>query len=649
MVVEPASIVTLQRTLQTLYMVVSVIFCNVLPVEARLPYEEICTYRCKCDEILLRVNCTSANFNDVPDIPRNTRALVLDNNLLSVIEESFFVTLTSLRYLSLAWNQIDDIQDGGFRSQKKVMKLDLRHNRLGEVPLALKHLKSLIELDLSWNQIGILTNKVHEQKTEEPWSNITNLSTLRLDHNVLTLLPVVVFSKLVNLQYLSVSNNHLTALPDGALANLNQLEYINLSFNNLTSVSKSPSSNFNETTGAMNTGHLVSVIVEYSDFVTRPTLDVDYVADDNAHGITTSCFNGHFRIRRLIIQNNQLMALLRGIFHDLVNLEYLYLERNRIGFIQRGTFDNLVKLRELYLQENALEHFPRRMFEPLRNLVILNLDNNILIDITPLSTEYLFSLRRLSIRRNNLKFVPFDGFTRFQSLEELYVNGNQLQKIPRIKGLSQLRFIDLSFNEIREITPIDAFAGTQLEVIDLRRNSLETISFDTFAYLNNLRIVRLAGSNYVCDCRLQWALDYSYKLDWMYDTYNYPDYKAQIDVIRCQKPRVFVGLSLQNILWSGSNNHKLRCTTYVESHAINILLSSWGAILVFFLLMFWIHTFLDFKRKFGVRRPKKRFMAKHYATNAKFTPFFDESGQITFRTFDSDVERFNVVDEETTV
>ena len=649
MVVEPATIVTLHRILQILCMVVSVIFCHVLPVEARLPYEEICTYGCKCDEILLRVNCTGGNFNDVPGIGRNTRALVLDNNLLSVIKESFFVTLTSLRYLSLAWNQIDDIQDGGFRSQRNLMKLDLRHNKLGEVPLALKHLKSLIDLDLSWNQIGVLTNKVHEEKTEEPWSNITKLSNLRLDHNVLTLLPVVVFSKLVNLEYLSVSNNHLVALPNGALANLILLEFINLSYNNLTSVSKSPSSDFNETTGVTNIGHLVSVVVEYSDFVTRPAVDVDYVADNNAFGITTSCFNGHFRIKRLFMQNNQLKALFKGLFHDLMNLEYLYLERNLIGFIQRGTFDNLVKLRELYLQENMLEHFPRKMFEPLRKLVILNLDDNNLNDITPLSNEYIFSLRRLSIRRNNLSFVPLDGFTRFQSLEELYVNGNQLKKIPKVKGLSKLRFINLSVNKIREITPIDAFAGTQLEVIDLRRNSLETISFDTFAYLNNLKRVRLAGSNYVCDCRLQWALDYSYTLDWMYDSYNYPDFKAQIDVIRCQKPRVFVGLSLQKILWSGSNNHKLRCTTYVESHAINILLSSWGAILAFFLLMFWIHTCFDFKRKFGVRRPKKKFMAKHYATNAKFTPFFDESGQITFRTFDSDVERFNVVDEETTV
>ena len=637
-------------------MVVSVVICYVIPVEARLPFEDVCKHRCKCNEILLRVNCTRANLHDVPDIRSNTRALILDKNEFHVIKETFFVKLMSLRHLSLSWNKIDDIEDGSFRSQRKVIKLDMRNNHLGEVPLALKHMKSLMELDLRWNQIGVLTNIANGPRTQEPWSNVTNIRILRLDHNLLTLLPVVVFSKLVNLQYLSVSHNNLTAIPDDALVNLNLLEYINLSFNNLTNSTYSSLTfstysrrlPINTTIDIIKTSdNEVSVLDEF-DFSTSPPLDTDYIADNAAYGITTSCFKGKFILTKLFMQHNKIQALLTGIFSDLSDLEILHLERNFIEVIENGTFDSLLKLRELHLQENYLQILPQTMFQSLRDLELLKLNRNFLIDISPLTSAPIFSLTRLSLDTNYISSVPDNGFTNFPALEQLYFNENHLEAVPTVKGLRNLRIIDLSYNFIREITPWDAFVGTQLEIIDLRENTLETISFETFSHLQNtLRMVKLSGSSYICDCRLQWTFEYDNNpeaLKWMYDSYGF----GEIQVIECHEPQLYKGKPLSQVKYS-NENHKLRCTTYIESHMITILLSSWGAILGFFLLIFWIHTLFDFKSKFGTRHPRKRYMAMHYADNPGANPLADEAGQITFRTFDSDSEGAGVVDEETTV
>ena len=635
--------------LYTVYMVVNVVICYVVPAEARLPFEEVCKHRCKCDEILLRVNCTHANLKHVPDIRTNTRALILDKNVFTVIDEAFFVKLTSLRHLSLSWNKIDDIQDGSFRSQRKVIKLDMRNNYLGEVPLALKHMKSLMELDLRWNQIGVLTNIANGPRTQEPWSNVTNLRILRLDHNLLTLLPVVVFSKLVRLQYLSASYNNLVAIPDDALVNLNLLEYINLSFNNLTSSAYSRSLPFNTTFDVIKTSDNEVSVLDELEFSTAPTLDTDYIADNSAYGITTSCFKRKFILTKLYLQHNQIQALLTGVFSDLLDLKILHLERNHIEVIENGTFDSLLKLRELHLQENVLQVLPQTMFQPLRNLEHLKLNRNFLVDISPLTTAPIFTLTRLSLDTNNIRSVPDNGFTNFPALEILYFNENQLEAVPAVKGLSHLQIIDLSYNYIREITPLDAFAGTQLEIIDLRENALQTISFETFSHLQNtLKMVKLSGSSYICDCRLQWTFEYDENnpdaLQWMYDSYGY----REIDLIECHEPQLYKGKPLSEVKFS-NENHKLRCTTYIESHMITILLSSWGAILGFFLLIFWIHTLFDFKSKFGTRHPRKRYMAMHYADNPGANPLADETGQITFRTFDSDSEGPGVVDEETTV
>ena len=609
-----------------------------------MEYLQVCSQRCTCDEIRLKVDCTDAAFSTMPDIRVNTRALILDGNHFSVVEKTFFEKMSNLRFLSLAWNKIDDIHDGSFKSQRKVMKMYLNHNQLGEVPLALKHMRELVELDLSSNQIGVLTNIANSPNTtQEPWSNLTSIQRLMLDHNRITLLPVVVFSKLTQLEYLSVVDNFLVAIPDGSLLNLHHLLYLNVSNNKLTSSSSYRLTPYNQTGGRQESPVFLD---DESDFSTAPTLEIDYLADNSANGITPLTFKGLWNLRALDLRGNFIYELLTGIFSDLTSLETLCLQSNSMRVIQEGTFDSLVEVLELYLHDNKLSYLPDDMFEPLRSLTTLDLDQNQITNLTPLiSSTHMFKLKYISVRKNHLIIIPPPGFSKIPSLEELYLERNILQTVPEVHGLSHLRVLNLGYNQIQEILPVRAFEGTAIANIDLTYNRLETVLRETIADLDGtLQVLKLSGDQYVCDCRLQWILD-DYNYEWMY---NSIDYNSQIHTVKCKQPRIFFTRTLDKVKWS-PENFKLKCTEYAEQHIVTILLLSWSGIVGFFLLIFWFHTLLNFKKKFGTRHPKKRYMALYYADKTSTAPLTEGPGQVTFRTFESESEGVDVVDEETTV
>ena len=592
-----------------------------------LPYDN-CPEWCMCDEIYLHVNCTSSNLTSLQPINNNTRSLILDRNQLSVITKNFFWGMTNLRYLSLVDNIIDEIKPTSFQNQRKLVTLDLSGNLFGEVPsAALQHLRVLKELDLHDNQIRTLS--------KEPWYNLSRLEILHLDSNSILNIPMVMTSQLKRVIEFTISNNNISAIPSYQFINCTNLLRLDLSYNQITFKSKSTVTNMPYYT-----------YNDHSSEVPTVATEEEYLADDTAEGITVDSLKGLTKLKDLDLSVNQITHLEYGIFNDLTALEILAIDNNKLTFIEDDVFLNQYNLLVLSLSGNKLKCLSSIMFENLRSLEVLQLSNNRIVDILPLTSIHMFNLRELHLKDNSIKEVPAPGFAEHPNLERLYLQKNHLRYIPDVRNLSRLSVLNLNRNNIREISPVNAFEGTAITELHLSNNKLKSLDYGIiYSIKSTLMRLTVKGNNYVCDCKLTWIVNNALEFDFLYDQMlgKYLD-----SLIICESPPMLAEMALYDGV--GEDVGKLKCTEYADPHRILLLVTSWSGVVAFSLVLFWVYTYFDFKQRFYFKTSRKRYrlVHTHASDENDNVSLTGRNSKVRFRSFDSDTEGF-VYDEETTV
>ncbi|XP_037915556.1 protein slit isoform X1 [Hermetia illucens] len=105
-------------------------------------------------------------------------------------------------------------------------ELYLESNEITAIPMdRISHLKSLTRLDLSNNQITMLSNYT--------FANLTRLSTLIISYNRLQCVQRDALRGLKNLRVLSLYGNHISMIPEGSFADLQAITHIALGSNPL--------------------------------------------------------------------------------------------------------------------------------------------------------------------------------------------------------------------------------------------------------------------------------------------------------------------------------------------------------------------------------------------------------------------------------
>lgn len=82
----------------------------------------------------------------------------------------------------------------------------------------------------------------------------------------------------------------------------------------------------------------------------------------------------------------------------------------------------------------------------------------------------LFSLSKLGLKHKDL---PVKLLSRLVSLESLNLSGNRLQEFPRDLKLPLLRFLDMSDNQIEDVTTLEALSG--VEELKMENNLYVTV------------------------------------------------------------------------------------------------------------------------------------------------------------------------------
>lgn len=416
-----------------------------------------------------------------------------------------------LTRLDISNNRILDLDHIRLDELAELTRLDVFNNRLFALPNYFAQFKALKYLIVSNNKFEVFPTIVCQ---------ISSLVELDMSFNLLTTLPDEI-GQLRSLERLCLTGNGITGLPPtfNRLSSLRELDIRNNSIDDLAILDQLPC--------------LTSVQIEHNKCTTlafhlvslkklRAVYNPLTKFGPTGTGHTLTCLN---------LSNAKLTALDDSMFSNLAALDNLYLDHNSIRVLPDSVC-TLANLTTLSCRYNKLESLPENIGR-LASLQILNVSNNDLHSLPP-SVWQLTELGTLNASSNLLTEFPdpptislTQPITHVMStvedgtasaslrndimplhsagpntgplvavLEHLYLADNRLpdEVFHPISLLTELKVLNLSFNEIFEIPHRTLAKNSQLESLYLSGNKLTTLPEDDFEKLFDLKVLHLNGN-----------------------------------------------------------------------------------------------------------------------------------------------------------
>ena len=279
---------------------------------------------------------------------------------------------------------------------------------------------------------------------------------------------------------LNLGNKGLTATPSGTFDGLTNLEKLYLSLNGLEEL---PADLFD-------------------DLDNLEHLDLNY---NRLEELPADLFDDLDNLKRLELVDNHLGELPADIFDGLSKLEVLYLSANDLSALPDGVFDDLPNLRFLLLRHNDLKELPADLFDDLDNLEHLSLGFNDL-DLDELPSDFFSAFPKLTwldlsgIGKDiqgdytgTMTTLSYDWFDSLSDLEYLDLSFNELSALPAdvFDGFTDLKYLNLGVNDLSAL-PADVFdSPSKLEHLSLSNNQLDALPADVFDGLSSLEVLKL--------------------------------------------------------------------------------------------------------------------------------------------------------------
>ena len=414
---------------------------------------------------------------------------------------------TSLVYLDLTYNWHIICEDLDWISHLPLLThLDLTGVNLSKAihwPQAINKMPSLTELYLSDTQL--------------PWSTIPTISISHINSSdslaVLDLsfngLTFSIYPWLFNfsscLVHLDLSSNDLVgSIPDslvsmvcleslilrgngkltgenlGLLSHLPSLKQLDLSYVNLSKAIHWPQaiSEMPSLTELYLSGSQLPWIISTISISHINSSDSLAVLDLSSNGLTFSIYPWLFNLFsnsslvHLELSHNDLNGSIPDAFGNISTLAYFDLSNNDLNGSIPDALGNMTALAHLDLSWNQLEGEILKSLRVLCNLQTSRLSQGNLIE------------------RSGKDFLSCSN----DKLEDLYLSGNQFRgSFPDLSGFSQLRELNLGFNQLNGTLPGSIGQLPQLEVLSIPSNSLQgTVSANHFFGLFKLKHLDLS-------------------------------------------------------------------------------------------------------------------------------------------------------------
>uniref|UniRef100_A0A672NLH0 PH domain and leucine rich repeat protein phosphatase 1 n=1 Tax=Sinocyclocheilus grahami TaxID=75366 RepID=A0A672NLH0_SINGR len=398
------------------------------------------------------------------------QTLVLDGNLLSALPVELG-RLQRLVYLGLSFNEFTQVPSV-LEQLPAVERLCMAGNKVCVLMLQAFRLLTLKHIDLRLNQISAVL-------PDEP-EFLRHVTQLDVRDNCLSELDASVFPRL---EVLHCQRNRIRRLRLRGCA----LKALYASSNGTDAASLA---------AHMNTHSLVSTDAHRAECVS-------YVS-------AAALLLCSVSLRKILAGHNQLKRLPERVERPAV--EVLDLQHNQLTELPCNLFLKSESLRCLNASANKLENLPPSSLSEESSSVLqeLYLTNNHLTDrCVPQLTGHTH-LRILHMAYNHLQTFPASKMAKLEELEELDLSGNRLKAVPttimncrrmhtlaahsncigvfpEVLQLTEMKCVDLSCNELREITLPDSLPP-KLQELDLTGNLRLNLDHKT---LDNIRCFRI--------------------------------------------------------------------------------------------------------------------------------------------------------------
>ncbi|XP_030388365.1 uncharacterized protein LOC115634649 [Scaptodrosophila lebanonensis] len=188
-------------------------------------------------------------------------------------------------------------------------------------------------------------------------------------------------------------------------------------------------------------------------------------------------------VEELDFSRNNLMELNPNAFSHLSNIVYINLAQNGLMKIPKNVFDSVETIEELDLSYNSLKELPENIFNRTA-LAILHLKYNSFTGDLKIAGS---DLQQLDLSFNSITQVHHSMFDKMTGLTNLNLKGNGIKKIQpdSFLSLKSLRHIDLSINDLDQLSSMLFFKNSELDVIRMNDNPrLSQLPTDGFISYN---------------------------------------------------------------------------------------------------------------------------------------------------------------------
>ncbi|KPM04120.1 chaoptin-like protein 2 [Sarcoptes scabiei] len=401
--------------------------------------------------------------------------LRLQNNHLQHIRKGVFYSLPNLKNLDLQMNRIESIES--FESLANIQNINLQGNRLrtfnGNV-LSSFH-SSLSYLNLANNQLISIEN--------DTFRNRNKLEIIWLNHNQIKQISANAFDGLSGAEKLYLDHNKINFIEEKAFFSMKSLTYLNLEYNQLA--------------------HLTRNMFEGLESLIELRLKSSEIIGIEANFL--SCFK---LLQILDLSDNRIYSIRKNMFQSGDSITELYLSNAMIDEIEKDSFANLQSLRLLDLSRNSINARQMNVLKLPGSIKKLNISWNNLSNEkgTKLNANFINQLGP-SLEILDLSSTQFDlsdtqnFFSSLTNLRELYLNGNEIDKIengsfPIENGLNypSILTITLDTNHLETIpsNQIIAKFAPSLHSFSLAQNQIKKISSNAFFGLKKLQRLDLS-------------------------------------------------------------------------------------------------------------------------------------------------------------
>ncbi|KAH1001669.1 hypothetical protein HUJ04_005657 [Dendroctonus ponderosae] len=466
------------------------------------------------------------------------RDVFLAMNEFEVVAANSFSGL-DCRRIVFSYNQIGDIEEAAFQGVLSTLEyLDLDHNRLRTIPMAITQLLALRFLYLSFNYlsdlpVGYLDSFRESLKAlslggnrfykipSDGLRNCSKISYFNAASNQISGISLEDFSEWGrSVQVLNINNNRITTLSANVFMEMPKLKELSISYNPLRNVDLQAFGGLANLETLELSSSFERDDLPYEAFKDLSKLKYLYLDHNSFHEIKPSSFDSlrdleylnldsnkveslpvslfkpsiHTKLSTAVLSNNELSVLESGSFELLESLEVIWLDGNKIRDIQKDAFADLPKASMIFLRNNQLVSIQQGAFSNLPLLRRLDLQRN---QLTRLSLSYFSNLSTpLSVNCSFNQLTTCTGSKVMANLEELDLRGNKLAAVPPCLQLSPLlRKLVLDSNSLVALK-MDSFSKlAALEQLGLHKNALAHLDLGAFSGLQSLQTLDLSENS----------------------------------------------------------------------------------------------------------------------------------------------------------